>query len=389
MRIIFTFLLMAMGLSATSLAQLNKAAFPFSYLNTNIKSLSLGNATVSLNGIGNEEINPAVAAQEGVLQIIPIWDLYIGRYRLLFKQRGLSTNYRFSNSTVGLSIHLNKVRLSTGHAFSAPYLYKVPNDEIYIRSNYSYSFQSGVTLGAGLNYLYSSEAPRSQISTQKIKKTHSFSIDLGAKYQLQNIQVGMFSFEPHMGLALTDFGRPAHYIYEDSKFPLPTVLRMGGAANIELDKRVYGLNLIELTAVQNVSKIMARMKDQPDEYGHRNEAMNPFKALIKSWGTYKYRIRSGMMKHNLSEQLWWHSGVELKLLEALNIRWGYQKAGEAEKSLSYWALGGGIDLYYLVFDYTYLNNKEEDLLEGHHWQITGRIPLDGTRSDTILNALFN
>ncbi|SMO89706.1 hypothetical protein SAMN06265219_11494 [Gracilimonas mengyeensis] len=65
MKVLSAFLVMVLGGSTLIFAQLDRATFPFSYLNTNVKSLSLGNATVSLDRFGNEEISPAVVGEEG------------------------------------------------------------------------------------------------------------------------------------------------------------------------------------------------------------------------------------------------------------------------------------------------------------------------------------
>ncbi|SMO89700.1 hypothetical protein SAMN06265219_11492 [Gracilimonas mengyeensis] len=241
-----------------------------------------------------------------------------------------------------------------------------------------------------INYLYSSQASGTRISTQLVAPNTSVSLDLGANYQFPKIQSSGFILSPHLGMALTDFGAPSHYADPDTKHPLATTLRLGGGANIALNKKVYGWQVVELSVMQNVSKVLARIEVKSNDNGFYRNAMNPFKALVKSWGTYEYYDGPRIKKSNFSEQLWWHSGVELKFLETIALRWGYQKAGKAEEEMSYRALGAGIDLYYLVFDYTHIKNDEDDnLLVGHHWQITGRIPLDGTRPDTILNMLFD
>ncbi len=56
-------------------------------------------------------------------------------------------------------------------------------------------------------------------------------------------------------------------------------------------------------------------------------------------------------------------------------------------------VGVGIDLYYLALDYAYISDNYADdnygnYFNGSHWQLTGRIPLDGKTPDTILHHLF-
>ncbi|WP_142455544.1 PorV/PorQ family protein [Gracilimonas mengyeensis] len=391
MKIIIVFLLMVFGCSRSSMAQLDRTAFPFSYLNTNVKSLSLGNATVSLNTFGNEEINPAVIGEEGILQISPSWYNYVDYME--WKHRGLKTNYRLGQSIFGFSFQRIAAgkQVETIHtSLSFPFIHKIGNYDLDLSASYSHVFKNGLTIGVGVNYLYSSEASATTVSAEMVKPDDSWSVDLGANYQFPEARFNDFALRPHLGVSLTDFGTPSDYIRSETEYPMPTTLRIGGGANIILNKKAYGRKVMEVSVLQNVSKILARIEIKSNENGLYADAMNPFKALIRSWGTYEYYDGYVRGKSDLSEQLWWHSGVELKLLEAIALRWGYQNAAKVEEPLSYRALGVGIDLYYLVFDYTHIKNDEDDnLLVGHHWQITGRIPLDGKRPDTILNVLFD
>ncbi len=391
MKYISAVLLMVLGWNTASFAQLDKAAFPFSYLSTSVKSLSLGNATVSLSGLyGDEQINPAITGEEGVLQVSPSWNNYSWPLKVIWKHRGLNANYRTGNSTFGLSLQ----RIEAGEQLTlalvnVPFIYKFNNYDMNVRANYSHSFQNGLTVGAGLNYLHSSEASGSSFPGQVIEAADNWSIDFGTNYQFSEISFDRFSLQPHLGAALTDFGPPSHYFDSDSKQPMPITLRIGGGTNITLDKQLYGQQVVELKVMQNVSRILARMVEKPTENDVYYDAMNPFKALVKSWGTYEYGdFRE--KKADFTEQIWWHSGVEATFLETFNIRWGYQKAGKVEEDLSYRALGAGIDLFYVVFDYTHIKSTEsENLFEGSHWQLTGRIPLDGYKPDCILNYLFD
>ncbi|SMO89674.1 hypothetical protein SAMN06265219_11490 [Gracilimonas mengyeensis] len=382
---------MAFGWSADSLAQLNNVAFPFSYLNTNIKSLSLGNATVSLNGIGHDEITPAVAGEKGVIQVAPIWRNDSWTLRKSWKTRGLKMNYRTGSSNFGFSFHHYATNEQESTAlFYVPFIYKYNHDEIHLATRYSYSFQSGLTVGTGLNYMYSSEGDGYASRNQKTKAADAWTLDIGANYQFSDISFSQVTFQPHVGIALTDFGMPSRYVESNSSNPMPATLRIGGGTNISFNKKVDGREVLELSVMQNVSKIMARTIQKPHENEMHVDAMNPFKALIKSWGAYEYVANGSEKKADLAEQLWWHSGMELVFLESIAVRLGYQKAGKAEEQLSYWSLGAGIDLYYVVLDYTHINIKNyNNVFLKPHWQITGRIPLDGQRPDTILDILSN
>jgi hypothetical protein len=141
--------------------------------------------------------------------------------------------------------------------------------------------------------------------------------------------------------------------------------------------------------LQNASKIMARMDRKTSGSDTSFVAMNPFKALMKSWNNLEYFTGLGYTSVSAKDQLWWHSGIEVKFLETFSLRWGLEQAGKFEENLSYQSLGVGIDVFYVVLDYAFvLDNPDSNFIEGGWWQLTGRIPLDGYRPKTILSEIF-
>lgn len=379
------------GVNSLALAQMSITGFPITHESFNMKSLALGQATVSLSGkYGDENINPAGIGMEGNLQIRPNWNTYLHPLRLQLQNRGMSTNYSSGNSAIAFSVH----RVETGESITSVGTYYSANfnyntRDLYVIGTYAYNFQNGLRLGSSLNYMFSSQTTGSAISAQWREAVDTWSIDLGAQYQFSKINLNSGSLKPTLGVALTDIGNPVSYTVSDYNNPLPMTLRAGVGIKFMAHKKTFGQHLAQFSILQNVSKVMVRNKLKSSENGVYYEAMNPLQALIQSWDDFDNYNGQKFETFKLIEQIWWHSGVEMKLLETFALRWGYQKAGKAEDDLSYYSLGLGLDLFYVNIDYTFIDNKEKgNYLEGHHWQLTGRIPLDGNKPDTILHELF-
>ena len=396
MKVIISVLLMLVG-STSVLAQFANTAFPLSTQNFDVKSLSLGTATVSLgDGYGSMFVNPAGIGSDGVMQFSPDFNAFQHPYASAYKSYQLSGTYSSNKSMIGISTQGFR---TGGQLKTIQYLenmnYKFRNTELITKVAYSRQLENNLKLGAALNYLYSGEAAGTMISAQKVEPIHAWSLDLGLQYEFsRKFDIG--TIKPSTGLALTNFGKGVNYFKgvdyynPDESYPLPTRLQAGVGLTFISSQKKNGHNFIEVRVLQNASKLMVRRESRVSDTDSYYVAMNPFKALVKSWGSYNYFDGRINRTINPKQQIWWHSGVEVKFVEALAVRWGLRKTGEFEEDMSYQSIGLGIDLFYVVLDYGVVFDNPEygNFLEGSQWQLTGRIPLDGYQPKTILPEIF-
>ena len=390
MKVIVSVLLMLAG-STSLFAQLNITAFPMASRTFDVKSLSLGNAVVSLSGqYGDRQINPAGIGVEGVFQFSADYNRFTQPYRLTYDRYSFKGDYTFGNSAVSLSAQLfdsggQITLLDNNESFQE----KFNNEELFLKAGYAHSFNDNLSLGAALNYLYSGEAAGTTISAILVEPVHSWSVDLGMNYQFSR-KITTGTIEPSFGMALTNFGKGGDYFGWDVSYPLPTKLQAGFGLAFTSSQKKYNRNVLEVRMMQNASKIMARLERRTSGGDTSFVAMNPFKALVKSWDGLEYFTGQGYKTISAKDQIWWHSGVEVKFLETFSLRWGLEQAGKFEEDLSYQSLGMGIDLFYVNLDYAFVfdNPNNNNFIEGDWWQLTGRIPLDGYRPKTILSEIF-
>ncbi|MEQ8523289.1 PorV/PorQ family protein [Gracilimonas sp.] len=397
MKVILSVFLMLAG-STSIIAQLNITAFPLPTQNFDVKSLSLGTATVSLSdGYGSIFVNPAGIGEDEVLKLSPDFNAFQHPYALDYKSYQLSGTYDVNKSTIGISIQGFRVggQLVTTYYYENMN-YKFRNTELITKFAYARQFENNLKIGAALNYLYSGEAIGTMVSAQKVEPVYAWSMDLGLQHEF-SMKYDFGTIKPSSGLALTNFGKGVNYFkgvdYYNSErsSSLPTRLQAGvGFTFISLQKK-NGYNFVELRVMQNASKLLVRRESRVNESGTYYVAMNPFKALASSWGSYNYYDGINNKVIEPEQQIWMHSGAEVKFMETVAIRWGLRKAGGFEADMSYQSLGFGLDLFYVVLDYAIVFDNPEygNFLEGTQWQISGRIPLDGYRPDNILHRLLN
>ena len=394
MKSLIALLFVLFGVNNLVFAQLPITSFPFTSRNFDVQSLSLGSATVSLpDQNGNTRINPAGIGEKGVLQVSPNWSTLVVPQIDSFREYRMNVNYKFGNSAIAFRVQ----RMETGEhkpAFFYPTAFgqKFNSNDMFTSLSYSHSLKNNFRIGASLNYLYGGESTGSSISARKTEAVDTWSVDLGFQYEFSK-RMDNLTLQPNFGMSLTNFGQPVEYFDPGTSDPLPTKLQAGVGMKLSSTNEVFDKKQFELTLLQNASKIMARTELKGTDSNLQFSAMNPFKALIRSWDNYIYFDGHNTITATPIEQIWWHSGVEIKWVETLSLRMGYEHAAKREERLSYWSVGAGLDLYYLVFDYAYLSDTYAgddygDYFSGHHWQLTGRIPLNGNKPDTILNEFF-
>lgn len=391
-RIIFL-LLVVFILSSTAVAQLRSTAFPFYRQTTNVKSLSLGNATVSLSDTYSDpKINPAGFGMYKTVQLS--W--YSEEFYLGWKLSRISGNYRIDNSALAVSIQ----KYQAGEMYLIGYPPVVPfrlsDKELYLNAAFSHTFSNSLQAGFAINYASIGSASGTSIRPQKLNASRSIHVDLGIRYQMDNIYTKSLDIAPQFGFSLTNFGEPVEYLGKN-KDPLPATLRLGAGVKISTNKKLFERPLAEMTILQSASKILARKERVVTSTDTSYQAMGPLESLFNSWGSFEYFNGWRTVNVKPAEQIWFQTGIELGFLETIFIRFGHERADKTVDRISFNAIGAGLDFYYLAVDYGYVQmiddeyinyDPYESFLSKHHWQITGRIPLDGNRPETIIHHLF-
>lgn len=376
-------------------AQLNNAAFPFYIQNTNIKSLSLGNATVSLgNEYGDSNINPAGIGLKKNLQFFGAFDEFGISNSIEF----IELNFGFRKSALGLSYR----GYDSGERYNSiiwDKLGRYNSNEIYLKAIYSVEITRLTKLGIAINYMSSEESQENQryYPYDYVKRdAQAISFDLGFRYEKRFQIYEIYQLSVRLGSSVTNLGYGVDY-YRGIKLGLPGSIRNGAGITFHTNKLIFGQELASITLLGSVSKLIvanAYRKKQNGIFAIVFGGNSPIGQLASLFNEVDY-LDGGVTKSaKLLDQLWFQSGIELKLLNTLSVRLGREKAGKPEEILSYNSLGVGISFFYVDFDYMYAKFDNEykysqkEYLYGSHWQITGRIPLNGEKPKTILNHLL-
>lgn len=188
-----------------------------------------------------------------------------------------------------------------------------------------------LSLGLGIRYVSSRVVPSGievNNGTTKIGKTATF--DLGALYFPGNFSIGSSVVRPTVGLSLTNFGGRVSYSSDGYENPLPTTLRLGGAAKISLDPD--GINT--LTPSIEFSKMMVRVDS--------TEADGAFQALFSSWGSYEFFDGKEMVDVSLGKQIMFGAGLEYWYANSMALRGGYYNESAVNGGRKFLTFGGSI-----------------------------------------------
>ncbi len=368
------------------------SAFSMRGLNTNVKSLSLGNAVTSLSGsYGDPQINPAGIELKESLQL----SYTRNEFEVESTDRIISAVVGFNKSTFSLAFR----RVFGGYLANLarePVAYtRFNSHENYFGLSYSISLLSHLRVGAGVNYLESTGGYGSYFSQHRHKEQNDWSADIGIQYKYPIKVDEKFILEPKFGFSITDFGKGINYYSSEKSHtaPLPGRMRLGTGISIQTLEKIKGKYFLGLSVTGDISKTLNRYERAVIGSDTLYRAMNPFDELMETWTPLEYFDGQKYNTVSVTEQLWFHAGIEFQVLESFFLRWGFQKAPDYDKQLGYRSVGFGVDLYYLVFDYNHIliRNGERfrddyySSLAGPHWQLTARFPFDGKRPRTILD----
>jgi hypothetical protein len=382
-------------------AQVLYSASPFITQNVNTKSLALANAVVSLDGeYADKHMNPSGMGIPSVLQITGNYSEFglgdehsLSFFELNFKVKRLGVGFSYESYSPG-----NSLRLIARNENDV--IGKIGNKETYVTGVFNYDISNFINVGIAVNYISSTEGFSFQF-WREAPESNFFSYDLGIQGKVNSYKIKGGTIEPTYGISITDFGAPQNYNYsEDREFSrkdfLPTNIKTGIGVEYRSDQSILDRNLFSVKLLGNLSKFLGRYESVVVEESDRTSVyikpIAPFKALVQSWDTYQYYDGQSINEAKTIEQISSHIGIEFAFIETIFFRYGNKNAATPEEWLSYNSYGFGIDLFYLSIDYTYLKYKDfkpfYSFYPGHHWQITGRIPLNGKGRDTILDQVF-
>lgn len=219
-------------------------------------------------------------------------------------------------------------------------------------ASYGFKVNENFAVGTGFRFIYSRLVPaNTQVSGQTAKNGTSVGIDLAALYRTNPFEILEKTATFNVGMNISNIGPGIQYTDRAQQDPLPTILRMGWALNMNLDSE--GFNT--LTIANDISKIMARR----DTTG---ESMSVGKALFSSWDAY-YRydaINSEFVEVPLSEQFMIGLGAEYWYNKQFAIRSGYFYESPNNGDRQFLTFGAGLRYNIFGVDFSYLYTLKEN-----------------------------
>ena len=219
-------------------------------------------------------------------------------------------------------------------------------------ASYGFKVNENFAVGTGFRFIYSRLVPaNTQVSGQTAKNGTSVGIDLAALYRTNPFEILEKTATFNVGMNISNIGPGIQYTDRAQQDPLPTILRMGWALNMNLDSE--GFNT--LTIANDISKIMARR----DTTG---ESMSVGKALFSSWDAY-YRydaINSEFVEVPLSEQFMIGLGAEYWYNKQFAIRSGYFYESPNNGDRQFLTFGAGLRYNIFGVDFSYLYTFKEN-----------------------------
>ncbi len=345
-----------------------------------MKSAALGGATVALDGYaGAALINPATIGINHTLQV----------QSFLFNQKSAPFNWPYIHpsgnkpySFFSPTIDYRQNKWATAISLSYYDISSLKNSGIYGntkgRNFYESTFQlagswelnSSFRLGIGLKQ-FGTRIPVPTLSVgndRNVITGKATAIDLGAYYH-KTTSFNTLPIKLSFGASLLNFG--TDYRYDNGqKDALPLSINAGFGFKFQSGQRWNERPILGLGLYGSLSHILSR-------YNQNGQPYNAFKALFKGWGSYKNFDGRSYKTVELGDQIEQHFGLETSILDILDFRWGVDYLSP-NAMLSYGRIhswGFGIDLYYLVFDYTTIKHQSNIILGTQHvWQVTLRIP---------------
>lgn len=376
-------------------------AVPFMTLDTDVRSIAMGTSNVALPGFeGSSYINPANIGYRSssvyfdFLTKSHSWD----DMSLTSIRAGVSkTKWNLETSFT----YFNLREQAQTNEDSPSVINRFNNHEFYLKNSANYIFDNGLRVGFGLTYIHSDIANGTTVSRNRTRIGRAISVDLGLTYQRNILDNDLLVADASAGWSLTNFGSRMSYAENAQSDPLPMDMRGGFGLTFESKDNLNGVawlsGAFSVSALQGLADIdYIEQRNSNGDIVRIADADGPFEALFDGWTSFTLnRFVSDPVTYNAWEQMIVSSGVELGILNSIYLRYGRQNGQELNSFESYNAIGIGINLFYLSFDYAYTNYNNEGIVsdtlqEGSFWQIRARIPLpfnDWKPAQSIWNAV--
>ena len=216
--------------------------------------------------------------------------------------------------------------------------------------SYGFKLTENFALGTGIRFIFSNLVPPgTMVSGQEARNGTSVGIDIAGLYRSSPFSVIGRQAQVSAGLNLSNLGPSIQYTDEAQKDALPTLLRLGWAYKMNLDRN--GFNT--LTISNDFSKIMARMEDD-------GTGMSSLRALVGSWDTLARNDGQGTVEVPLVEQFMIGLGTEYWYDNLFALRAGYFYESPNNGGREFITLGAGLRYNIFGVDFSYIYTLEED-----------------------------
>lgn len=343
--------------AVSSVAQVGITAVPFLQIEPDSRGAGMGNAGVAIaDNAAAIFWNPAGLAFQRQTQVSITHANWLPAFNAdLFYDYLVGTYYVEGIGTIGGHITFLNLGEQIRTDETGLELGRFNSYEVAAGLSYGFELSENLALGTGFRFVYSSLAD-GNVSGQKVSPGSSIGIDLAALYKTDPFMIGSRSATAHFGANLSNIGPGIQYTDNAQKDPLPTVLRIGSAFNIGLDRDGYN----KLTIAADVSKIMARTEMVVADNDTSFQAMGVLRALVNSWDSFDRFNGSETVSVNLVQQLMFGMGMEYWYDDQFALRAGYYHENEENGNRRFVTLGAGLRYNIFGIDFSYIYTLEED-----------------------------
>jgi long-subunit fatty acid transport protein len=348
--LIFTALLIGFG-SASTVAQVGITSVPFLQIEPDSRAPGMGNAGVAIADNASAVFwNPAGLAFQTGTQIAFTHANWLPNFNTdLFYDYLVGKTHIEGIGTIGGHITFLNLGEQIRTSEDGTELGRFTSYELAAGASYAFKLTDNFALGTGFRFIYSRLTPNIDVGGQTAKAGTSVGVDLAALYRSDDFELMNRRAQFSAGFNLSNIGPAIQYTDDAQKDPLPTLLRLGTALDMDLDED--GFNT--LTFAADISKIMARN----DTAGR---AMGVMEALFKSWDTYTRYDGQQFVEVPLAEQLMIGVGLEYWYNKQFAVRTGYFYEAPNNGDRQFITFGAGLRYNIFGVDFSYLYTIKED-----------------------------